>query len=816
MHSKVIIASLVFGLSIGFAAIGNRSVSVFKPKEDETTFKLQKQETDPTAKTAARVPVIQDGGGGGGSHTHVYNYSYDYRNDTHHYANCACGAATSYQEHVFDSFYPNGHGHNDMIHCALCDSNIWMTAMQLDNEYTDSFGSYDGTWYYFCPVTSGTYVFETTGSYDTYGELYLGNYPTTRTTYNDDGGVNRNFKITRYLTAYQNVFLRVRGYGWGAATYSISVTEAHVHNYSQTVQYDANYHKLVCSCGDYILQAHAYNTPFTSNHSAHTMECVCGRRIVEAHTFDNYLPYGHGHNDLIHCARCQANVECYRMEENAVYNHSIAYEDANWYLFIPETSGTYIFETTGSYDTYADLFVGTYPTSITHFNDDDGAGNNFRLSYYLEAGVNAFLRVREYDWESANYKISVTKEVPAPQPNPTRRWTIMMYVCGSTLESGSVTNTTGNITDAIWNILNVPNKPSDVNIIIEAGGCTSWCNGIIPDNEISRYYVNNGQLCVDPTGVQYDRYASMGAESTFESFLRWGLTYYPAQKTGVILMNHGGAMYGVCFDSVHNDDSLSNAETNQAFRNVLGDNPTQKLEFIQYDACLMALQDVVRYNSKYFNYMVASEDEITENMVSGVSAQWLAGLYAGQSTTTFLETMIDEFIPNSCGWEQTSTLFNLSKMTDYYNDFESFASALSSTIRNSSDLSSLYDILENSYIPWCPWGGSHDKYCVADCYWFLEHLRQDWYASSYIDSYIVALLEYFPEEYEIDWTNSFLHSEARSDSLVKYHAASFGRNGTNPITHGLSIYYGYYDFDNEMPFPQAESDFNNWRNIFID
>ena len=306
MHSKVIIASLVFGLSIGFSSGIRSSVDTVPLKKGVSDLDIQEQVNINPSKLLEKKNqiVINDGGGGGGSHTHVYNYSYDYRNDTHHYANCSCGAATSYQEHVFDSFYPNGHGHNDMVHCSLCDSNIWMTAMQLDNVYTDSFGSYDGTWYYFLPSYSGTFVFETTGNYDTYGELYLGNFPTTRTTYNDDGGVNRNFKITYYLNAYQNVFLRVRGYAWGSApSYSISVTELHTHNYSQIVQYDATNHKEVCSCGEYRLVPHAYNIPFTNNHSAHTMECACGRRIVEGHTFDNYLPYGHGHNDLIHCAR---------------------------------------------------------------------------------------------------------------------------------------------------------------------------------------------------------------------------------------------------------------------------------------------------------------------------------------------------------------------------------------------------------------------------------------------------------------------------------------------------------------------------------
>ena len=349
MHSKVIIASLVFGLSLGFAAVSNKSVDSAKPKEDKTAYKLQKQENNQTRGAAVRVPVIDDGGGGG-SHTHVYNYSYTPSNDGKHYANCNCGASTL-QEHVFDAYYPNGHGHNDMLHCALCDTNVWMTALQSGFDYSDSFTSQAARWYYFMPVTSGTYVFETTGSTDTYGELYLGNYPTTRTTYNDDGGANTNFRISIYLTAWQNVFLRVRGFAWGATNYTLTVRSGHTHNYNQLVNYDAQAHRRVCSCGDYISEPHAFNTYQAYNNVDHKKTCVCGRYVLEEHTFSDYFPYGHGHNDLIYCSECQNSVECKRLEQGISYNEYVSAGNANWYIFIAQEQGTYVFETTGNADT---------------------------------------------------------------------------------------------------------------------------------------------------------------------------------------------------------------------------------------------------------------------------------------------------------------------------------------------------------------------------------------------------------------------------------------------------------------------------------
>ena len=824
MHSKVIIASLVFGLSIGFAATGGRSISTSKPKEDEAAFKLQKQETNSTAKTAARVPVIQDGGGGGGTHTHVFNYSYDYRNDAFHYANCACGLATESQEHVFDSFYPNGHGHNDMIHCSLCNSNIWMTAMQLDNVYNDSFGSYDGTWYYFCPVSSGTYIFETTGSTDTYGELYLGNFPTTRTTYNDDGGVNRNFKITRYLNANQNVFLRVRGYAWGAANYSISVTELHTHNYSQIVQYDATYHREICSCGESRLVVHNYNIPFTNNHSAHTMECACGRRVVEAHTFDDYLPYGHGHNDLIHCARCQANVECYRMQEYSVYNHSIAYEDANWYLFIPETSGTYIFETTGNYDTYGDLFVGTYPTSITHSNDDDGNGNNFRLSYYLEAGVNAFLRVREYDWENASYSLTVTRELPAPQPNPMAEWTIMMYMCGSTLTSFEASS--------IYDMINVPNQPNDVNVIIETGGSPdTWyvedaTGNYIPNNQIARYHIRNNELIreADFNTLTDD---NMGDEATFESFLNWGLTYYPAQNVGVVIVNHGRGLVGVCNDDRHNDDLLINSEAYTAFSNAFDANDIEgKLEFIGYDACMMQLQDVAEFNSHFFNYMLASQIPtselgwnyipLLETIYNHNAIENNSYLYPDGVTLTALKETAKGFITNGYRWEQTLSILDLSQMASYLTAFEQLADSIIYRIANGA--LSTFPIQNGVLMTQDIYG--ERAYGNGDVINMLYQLEQC--TDSGLLTKINAVRAFFPNngDYTPYYFNTTINGYEgctiiEGNGLVKYFAASKGYSGTSPATHGLAVCVGISPDKLDDRYPASETNFNRWRDVVL-
>lgn len=86
----------------------------------------------------------------------------------------------------------------------------------------------DAHWFEFTAPAAGDYTFYTTGSTDTYGELY--NAPTAtvseRIVYNDDDGLWRNFTFTQPLTENQVVYLRVRGYSRSTTgAYTVGVVQ---------------------------------------------------------------------------------------------------------------------------------------------------------------------------------------------------------------------------------------------------------------------------------------------------------------------------------------------------------------------------------------------------------------------------------------------------------------------------------------------------------------------------------------------------------------------------------------------------------------
>lgn len=101
----------------------------------------------------------------------------------------------------------------------------------------------------------------------------------------------------------------------------------------------------------------------------------------------------------------------------------------------------------------------------------------------------------------------------------------------------------------------------------------------------------------------------MGKSATLQNFIEYGLTEYPAEKTSLLLWNHGGAMQGVCFDEKKSGDGLSGMEVASAVKQALENtNIENKLEWIGYDACLMGIQDLAIINSDYFHYMVGSQE----------------------------------------------------------------------------------------------------------------------------------------------------------------------------------------------------------------
>lgn len=81
-----------------------------------------------------------------------------------------------------------------------------------------------------------------------------------------------------------------------------------------------------------------------------------------------------------------------------------------YFKFVPSTSGTYYFYSTGSYDTYGYL-CNLSGSSLTS-NDDAGSGYNFLMSYYCTAGRAYYVKARAYGSSEINFNVVVSKSKP--------------------------------------------------------------------------------------------------------------------------------------------------------------------------------------------------------------------------------------------------------------------------------------------------------------------------------------------------------------------------------------------------------------------
>ncbi|HHY36056.1 MAG TPA: hypothetical protein GX518_00005 [Firmicutes bacterium] len=194
-------------------------------------------------------------------------------------------------------------------------------------------------------------------------------------------------------------------------------------------------------------------------------------------------------------------------------------------------------------------------------------------------------------WDVDEALFSVDEQVPKP-------YTIMLYLNGSDLETEA-----GMATGDLLEIITAGFNEENINFLVLTGGALQWQNGLIPGDTCTLYRVAGGDLeFIADVGP-----CSMGDAGTLASFIDFGMTGFPADKYGLILWNHGGgSIAGFGVDENFDYDGLTLLELNLALEKSLA--AETKLEFIGFDACLMATVETAAIAQDYAHYLIASED----------------------------------------------------------------------------------------------------------------------------------------------------------------------------------------------------------------
>ena len=97
--------------------------------------------------------------------------------------------------------------------------------------------------------------------------------------------------------------------------------------------------------------------------------------------------------------------------------HTLSSTDLCDFFRISMTAGwTYVFEATGSDDTYGELFNSTTADSSSReaYNDDGGDGGNFKLTYRSASSGTYYLRVKQYYGGNDAYTLRYSCSAPKP------------------------------------------------------------------------------------------------------------------------------------------------------------------------------------------------------------------------------------------------------------------------------------------------------------------------------------------------------------------------------------------------------------------
>jgi len=182
---------------------------------------------------------------------------------------------------------------------------------------------------------------------------------------------------------------------------------------------------------------------------------------------------------------------------------------------------------------------------------------------------------------------------------PIAPYTILVYMVGSDLESGS-----GAASNDLIEMAAV-GSTKNVNVLVETGGSKKWNIAMISNKVNQRWLVQKEDLKLVKNDLGN---RSMGKQSTFQDFLTWGVKNYPAKKYAVILWDHGSGAQGFGYDENNlGDPSLTINEIKGALKAATAVSK-QKFELVGFDACLMGNIETATGLKDYASYMVASEE----------------------------------------------------------------------------------------------------------------------------------------------------------------------------------------------------------------
>ena len=244
----------------------------------------------------------------------------------------------------------------------------------------------------------------------------------------------------------------------------------------------------------------------------------------------------------------------------------------------------------------------------------------------------------------------------------------MIYFLGSNLETPDVEYEYdgGAASKDIAEILNA-DIPEDVNVVLECGGALEWMDERVPDAEVTRFSVEDGEL-VQVESLGYDTMTQTG---DLTDFLQFAAENYPAENYTLILWDHGGGI-PVSFGS----DELGDEDDGFCDYEIRDELEASGLYFdaIIFDACNMCTLEMGCGLENYADYMVGAESYVNN---SGIYyTNWLE--MTDGSAMDFCEKIVQDYMDEIAeeGQIGSMSVIRLSYMEDVYDAYVAYVETL--------------------------------------------------------------------------------------------------------------------------------------------
>ena len=265
------------------------------------------------------------------------------------------------------------------------------------------------------------------------------------------------------------------------------------------------------------------------------------------------------------------------------------------------------------------------------------------------------------------------------KPDDKVDYTVMVYMIGSDLESDAAC-ATEDINEMIESGIG-----DNVTVVLQTGGTKEWHNNKVTGGETQRFVIRNKEI-IEKENLGR---TSMVDKSSVSDFITWAAGNCPADRYSLIFWNHGGgAAMGFGYDEYFTDDELMLDDVAWALNDA-----GIHMDFIGFDACLMAGIETAAAVSDYAGYLVASEE--TEPGGGWFYTDWLNALddNPDMAAADICKMIADGYINNNedDNWDvKTMSVIDLSCISDVQEKLAAYMTRSLDSLENNG----YYKILE--------------------------------------------------------------------------------------------------------------------------